>query len=310
MNQEKANLLVKVSQLYFFNNRSQQEIAQVVGVSRPTVSRLLAEARDKGIVHIEIRDPSENVRDLETRLKAKYGLSDCKVSQTFPSSELTISAVGRLGAGLLMQNLRPGLSIGITWGSTIKQVVENAQSIHMPGIRVLQMVGSLGEGEPDVDGHEIARQLAEKFEATYRIISAPPLVNTPAEKESIVQLKTVNKSLNEASKVDICVFGVGSLEDPDSSLHRSGHLSDQERLEFLNKGGVGHVNGRIVDYKGNEIAEFNDRVIGVPLSTLKNAERSICVATGANKAEIVRAALKGGMITDLVADLSLAQQLV
>lgn len=310
LSQDKINLLVAVSQLYFFNDKSQQEIAQLVGVSRPTVSRLLAEARDAGIVHIEIRDPSEGVKELETLLRKQYALKSCRISQTLPSSEVTISAVGRLGAELLMEVLRPGLSIGITWGSSVKQVVEAASNPHIPSIKVLQMVGSLGDGVPDVDGHEIARQLADKFEASYRIISAPPIVSTKADREALTKLKTIQKSLTEASKANVCVFGAGSLNDPETSLHRSGYLPEEQRVEYLQQGGVGHIIGRIIDSRGNEISDFNDRVVGVPLKTLKQAERSICVATGANKAGIVKAALAGKLITDLVIDFSLAKQLL
>lgn len=310
LSQEKINLLVSVSQLYFFDSKSQQEIAELVGVSRPTVSRLLAEARESGIVHIDIRDPSESVRDLESLLKKQYRLLSCRVSQTLPSSEVTLSAVGRLGAEVLLEVLRPGIAIGITWGSSVKQVVEASHNPHIPGIKVLQMVGSLGEGVPDVDGHEIARQLATKFEASYRIISAPPIVNSKEDRDSIVKLKTIQKSLSEAGKANVSVFGVGSLRDPDTSLHRSGYLPEDQRLNFLQQGGVGHIIGRIIDADGSEIAEFNDRVVGVPLKTLRQAERSICVATGANKAEVVRAAIKGKLITDLVVDMTLAKKLI
>jgi deoxyribonucleoside regulator len=308
--QEKINLLVAVAQLYFFEGKSQQEIANIMGISRPTVSRLLAEAKELGIVHIEIRDPSNGVKELENLLISQFGLRSCHISQNLPTSESTTGAIGRLGAELLLQILRPGMTIGITWGSTVQRVVEAVTNPHVPGISVLQMVGSLGEGIPDVDGHEMARQLASKLEANYRIISAPPIVPTKEDRDRLVKLRTIEKSLSEAEKATVCLSGIGSLEDPDTSLHRSGHLSEEERLQLLRKGGVGHLIGRVIDAKGAELSDFNDRVVGVPLKTLRQAERSICVATGSNKAKVVKAALSGKLITDLVIDMTLAKQLI
>lgn len=309
LSQEKSELLVSVSELYFFNGKNQQEIANLIGVSRPSVSRLLAEARELGVVQIKIRDPNDSSREMEKLITKEYGLNSCRISPDLPSSDAVLSSVGRLGAEVLMDMLRPGLAIGITWGSTVKKVVEAVHNPHIPGIRVFQMVGSLGDGPPDVDGHEIARQLADKFEGSYRIVSAPSVVASKDDREALTELKIIKTTLEEASQANVCVFGVGSLEDDHSSLLRGGYLSDDDRLTYLAHGGVGHVIGRIIDHDGQEINEYNDRVIGVPLDTLRRAQRSICVATGATKVEAVRAVLQGKLATDLVIDAKLATQL-
>ena len=40
------SLLVHVAQLYYHQNLNQSEISKIVGLSRPTVSRMLEEARE------------------------------------------------------------------------------------------------------------------------------------------------------------------------------------------------------------------------------------------------------------------------
>ena len=40
------SLLVHVAQLYYQQNLNQSEISKIVGLSRPTVSRMLEEARE------------------------------------------------------------------------------------------------------------------------------------------------------------------------------------------------------------------------------------------------------------------------
>ena len=51
--------LVRVSRLYYELGETQERIGALVGVTRPQVSRLLKEARAKGIVEIRIVDHAE-----------------------------------------------------------------------------------------------------------------------------------------------------------------------------------------------------------------------------------------------------------
>ena len=46
--------LLQVSRLYYEEHLTQAEIARTIGYSRPTVSRLLARAQQRGIVRVTI----------------------------------------------------------------------------------------------------------------------------------------------------------------------------------------------------------------------------------------------------------------
>jgi deoxyribonucleoside regulator len=72
-------LLVKASELYYYSRMSQAEIGHVLGVSVPTVSRILQEAMERGIIEVRIRDPLTRTADAEEALKKKFGLLDAVV---------------------------------------------------------------------------------------------------------------------------------------------------------------------------------------------------------------------------------------
>ena len=67
--------LVAAARLYYESNLTQAQIAQRLNVSRPSVSKMLARARELGIVHIEIRAGDEGKADLLQRLQSKYALA-------------------------------------------------------------------------------------------------------------------------------------------------------------------------------------------------------------------------------------------
>ena len=70
------SLLVHVAQLYYQQNLNQSEISKIVGLSRPTVSRMLEEAREVGIVEIIVHDPIRKNHDLSARLRDQLGLRE------------------------------------------------------------------------------------------------------------------------------------------------------------------------------------------------------------------------------------------
>ena len=53
-----ARTLLEVARLYHLEGRSQAEVAALVGTGRSTVSRMLDEARRRGIVEVRLHDPS------------------------------------------------------------------------------------------------------------------------------------------------------------------------------------------------------------------------------------------------------------
>src|SRR3954466_14460951 len=66
--------LVTAAIMYYEAHRSQEQIARHLGVSRPTVSRLLARARQLGIVRIQIVPPTVDpavADDLREKLKLR-----------------------------------------------------------------------------------------------------------------------------------------------------------------------------------------------------------------------------------------------
>ena len=121
------HLLVKVARMYYEEGRSQQEIAQALGVSRPNVSRMLAAARERGIVEISINDPAGRDLTLESELRVRFGLRDCRVADA-PGSDRTLAHVGDLGARWLLETMRPEQRVGVSWGRTLQAVVQHVQA--------------------------------------------------------------------------------------------------------------------------------------------------------------------------------------
>src|SRR5688572_14653473 len=64
-----------VARLYYMDGLGQSEVARFAKVSQAKVSRLLALAKERGIVRITVADYEPRRRELEAQLIARFGLS-------------------------------------------------------------------------------------------------------------------------------------------------------------------------------------------------------------------------------------------
>ena len=129
LDRERAALLLEVSRMYWEEQLDQRTIAQRAGYSRPTVSRMLAEARREGIVTIVVAHPVERLMRLEERLKSAFGLVQARVTQDVPDSLVPTGGishrVARAAGEVLLSNCNPRSVIAVSNGRAVGAVVHD-----------------------------------------------------------------------------------------------------------------------------------------------------------------------------------------
>jgi len=300
--QLKESQMRRVAELYYEQNLSQQQIARIVGASHSTVSRLLNEARESGIVEIRIARRVETSPGVARQLRRCFDLRDVVVVPDAETAEGNLEAVGLAASELLLSVVANGMIVGITWGYTLHQMVRQLKPVKLRGVEVIQLSGSLGQGDSTVDGPRLAFSLAEHLGGTCRLLPAPAVVETPELKELLVNQKQIRATLTRAQEANVIVQGIGALADKESSLERAGYITEDERVAAIENGAVGHVFARMIDENGKEVGDYSSRVIGVPLTALRNADWSICVSASVQKAPAVLGALRARYFNTLVID--------
>ncbi|MCG3212679.1 MAG: Deoxyribonucleoside regulator [Anaerolineae bacterium] len=294
--------VVRAAELYYDRNLGQQEIAKILGISRPTVSRLLAEARENGVVQITIERLIEKNAELAEQLRLKFDLRDAVVVAAGGDYGDALKRVGEAAAELLVSILEDNIIIGISWGQTLYHTVQALDDTPMNGIEVIQMTGALGYGDPSIDGPELALRLAERLHGSYRYVNAPAVVGSGEIRDILWQQPQIRQTLERAAQAKIMMMGIGSLADNLSSLQRAGYLTEEERLIHLSVGAVGHLLARMIDRDGDEVEAYNQRVVAIPFEYLRQAKWSIGISASSLKAPAVLGALRGRYFNTLVID--------
>ena len=135
----------------------------------------------------------------------------------------------------------------------------------------MQLSGALGQGNPDIDGPQLALRLADFFGGVCRLVPAPALVDSAELCQSLMRQSQVATALSRASHPDIVVQGIGCLDPALCSLQRAGYLGDAERQAAIDAGAVGHVFARMIDSQGREVGDYGRRVIAEQLEAIRRA---------------------------------------
>ncbi|WP_196600320.1 sugar-binding transcriptional regulator [Pectinatus frisingensis] len=306
----KEDLLIRASELYYQQNLNQNEIAKILNVSRPTVSRLLEEARQSNIIEIIIHSAIKKNSDLANKLRIKFHLKDAIViAGDYPYYE-ALQKCGIAAAHFLNGILDNNISLGITWGIPMNYFADALSSQKYYNINVVQMVGCLGSGNPKLDGLELAITISKKLNGTYSNIYAPVFIDNRAVYEYLIAEPQIALTLKKALMTDIVITGIGSLYDEESTLQKAGYLSENDRQDLLAKGGIGHLLSRVFDKNGNELIQKNKYVISPPLSCLKTPRWVICMAVHEKKALPLLTAMKAKYINTIIVDEKLAISLL
>ena len=305
---DRDDQLVTVASLYYELNQNQQQIAERMEISRSSVSRMIKEARDRGIVEIRIHRPVHRDYRLEQGLIETFGLQDAQVLLTTAElrDEQMLYGVGRLAAAYLERvfgTLPVGACIGIAWGTGVHAAVTALAEERSRQIDVVQILGSVGAANTLIDGPDLARVVAAKLGGRHYDLHAPVLVEQEGLRDLLAQEPSVRDGLKRARSVALAITGIGTMHEEVASFLRAGHLSPADLARLRSEGIVGDTVGRFFDVNGHsEPYAINDRVIGIDLEDLRAIPRVVAVARGLPKAQSILGALRGKFLTVLATD--------
>jgi deoxyribonucleoside regulator len=302
-------LLIRVAHLYYRKGLTQQQVGAQLGISRVGVSRLLAEAMDRGIVRVEIDHPLARLTELEHEVERRYGLAEVFVAAApeIDDPALRLDATARVAAAVL-PDLQPTV-LGVSWGRTMFQMARHVENGWSSGVPVVQLNGGASRSQSPTYADRIAQELAEGSGSMSHRFAAPAIVDRADVRRALESDRSIAATLELAHRADVALFSLGAIR-ADSVLVESGYLDTEDVAALRAAGAVGDVLSRFIDADGRIVdASLDDRTIGLPLAQLGSKRRAVGIAAGEEKTAIARAAIAGGYVNCLVIDESIAQAL-
>jgi deoxyribonucleoside regulator len=309
--ESKITKVVEAAKMYYELDYSQQKIAEKLGVSRPSVSRLLQQAKQEGIVKIMIVDPNDNREKLADRLTSVFGLKHCIVTNVPEYNSVNIKqSLGAAAASYLMDIVKDGDIIGTTWGTTLYHLSQQLQPKNVKNVKVVQLNGGVTYSETNTYAADILNDLSSAFHTVPHFLPLPAVVDHAVVKEAILSDRHIRSVLEMGNKANIALVTVGAFNDT-STLVNAGYFTEDDLKVLKNNEAVGDICSRCIDIKG-EISsrELDERTIGLTLAELKQKDYGILVAGGSQKIEGIYGALAGKYTNVLITDQYTAKTLL
>lgn len=296
----------EAASMYYLQDETMETIARRLGVSRSTVSRLIKQARQSGMVAIDVRAPVQaSSRELQL-LQDRFGVRTQVVAIRAGSTGVQrLDQVARVAGRLVSSLVEPGTVLGIAWGTTVAAVVNHFNSRPAPGSAVVQLNGaanSTTSGIPYAGG--IMAAAANAFGSSIHHFPIPAFFDYAETKTAMWRERSIIAVREMQARTDIALFGVGSFTGPiGSQVYSGGYLDDAEIAQLRADGVVGDICTVLLREDGTYAdLDINRRASGPTPAMLRKIPRRVCVVSGESKIAPLIGALRSGAVTDLILD--------
>lgn len=297
------SLMVKVAQMYYNDGMKQEEIAGSLSISRSLISMILTEAKEAGIIEINVRNPLVNNEELSNHFKQLFGLKECVIIPTAVQDTGTLRKLVVQRAVEVFNSEVTSGTVGLAWGRTCYQFVDAYKAdSEKKGFSVVSLIGGSNQTADYFQLNEMVRLFAEKLNGTAHFIHAPALTASNEEKELYINSSSMKIVKEKWEKLDAVICSVGTLPSINDK-DRETYTGEYEIFSRDKNPAVGDMCARYFNIKGEFVKdEHYDRVISIPIENLKKAKKIICMASGSEKTNSILGALRTGIIGVFICD--------
>jgi len=300
---DRESLIVRCAYLFYHDKFNIKEIGQRLNISRFKVSRYIKQAEENGFVQIKFNFPGIRYETLAMDMESEFGINRVVIVPVTSEmdSKTVRTTVGHRGTEILKE-IEEVVSIGITWGRTIANMVEDLPYGMIKLGRISELTGGFGMINPELQSSSLAPLLAKKTGASCFQMHGPIVTSDAEIAKSIMSDESLLRTIEMAKNSDIAIFGVANLTK-NSMLQVSGMLSEEDMIKLKGMGVVGSLIGRFMDSEGKEVDTiYKDRSIAISWEDFMKIPERIALVAGWNKIESIKGLLAGGIATTIVLD--------
>ena len=295
-------LISKVAWYYYFENLTQKNISELLGISRMKVIKLLEKAQETGVIQFRFNTKNMNRIELEQELKDAFNLKDVFIVPANPNPSKANATIAKAASLYISDRLTENCFINIGYGDTISKTINHLVKDSPFNISFVSLTGGVNYYLENLNNNLST--------AKFHLLPAPLLASTKEMVDALIT-ETLVKDISRLIKLSsTTIIGIGSLDD-NCTISKTGILNKNDLLYLEMQGAVGDILSHFINFEGNLVStHYESRLISTPLEILKELDNVIGIACGTQKVKAIKAVLKGGYLDVLITDEATALQLI
>ncbi len=315
---DRYDVMLKAAYLYYVDDRTQSEISALLNISRPTIIKLLNQAKQDGIVKIEVVDIRKTNRyiQMEGSLRSLLKLDDVKIVESKQDEFPAIAdAIGSEAAAYLSKMAKSRMRIGIGWGKTLEalsyKIKPNRDKTEIEFLPLLGCPGSSSNMGYTMFSNNTCERIATNFEgSSINYLFAPLVAQNETIANTFLKSENVKMVMDKMNHLDLAIVGL------DGGIAYSTTIEceklDESDIDELRRARIaGNICTRFFDINGSLCdVSLNRRVISISGEQLKKTPLVVAAAGGKHKVDSIVGASRGGLFNVLITDQFTAQKLI
>ena len=199
--EQRESLMIQAAKRYYDLNMTIGELAEELGLTRWQARRLLNDARECGIVRIEIVPRTARSPDLESRLQQRFGLREAVIvrEQMDDDEALALDGVAQ-AAAQFVASLGPMPLIGVSWGRTMSAVARRLPPLWNEGVEVVLLNGAMNIRSPSARTNNTAELFARSANGAATLLPVPAILGQAATRVALERDPTIASILAKLPK--------------------------------------------------------------------------------------------------------------
>ena len=194
--------------MYYLHGETMESIARQLGMSRSSVSRLLKNARESGLVQITLNRPGRSQSSAGRALEDLFGVRAHVVPVRDGTSEIArLDRVARTAGQLFSEAVGDDMLIGVAWGTTLAAIVQHLvphETRDRPWCRPTAVPTTPPPASPT--SARSSRRWRTRSAARW-CTSVPAFFDYASTKDAMWRERMVTRVLGLQARLDLVIFG-------------------------------------------------------------------------------------------------------
>jgi len=302
-------LLIDIARDYYLSKITIAQISDKYNVSRYLISKYLDEALDNGLVKININTPIERNLVLEAKFKKTFNINHIYIIKDTDTTDDDEHHIIEFAAETIQQRILQSKIVGITWGSTMLNVIDHFHAIPHDELLFTQFMGDNLKTNAAHGSVPLVQKAAAKFGAQYMTLPAPLYLFNDQTRQMFAQEPAIAPVIANFDRMDTLFTGIGTSASIDSIP-----VWKNNRTAILGKTTsdqvAGLLYGRPYDFNGQMLNTAHDKLFGASLATILQVPVRFAVVKSKFKSQALLGALRGQLLTDVITDEAVANRVL